>query len=103
EDAEYNFQRALAPREKALGTKHKLVAASLSKLAQFYRKSEKTNAADFHFKRALKTYQELWGTRHRGTINILELYASFLIDVGRRNEAEEYRARAKEIRNLESG
>ena len=54
EDAEYNFQRALASREKALGTKHKLVAASLSKLAQFYRKSEKTNAADFHFKRALK-------------------------------------------------
>ncbi|MEE8173471.1 MAG: hypothetical protein V3T62_11130, partial [Alphaproteobacteria bacterium] len=64
---------------------------------------DKTNAADFYFKRALKTYEKALGRKHPGPVRILESYASFLDDAGRRNDAEIYRSRAEEIRNLNSG
>ena len=102
-NAELNFSSALSLREKALGSDHKLVAGSLSKLARLYWILDKTNAADFYFKRALKSYENALGRKHIGTVRILESYASFLDEAGRSDDVEKYRSRAEEIRKLYSG
>jgi tetratricopeptide (TPR) repeat protein len=98
EAAEFNYQRALAVREKALGPNHQEVANSLSKLAQLYHGLRRTSAAEFHFKRALKTYEPALGRKHPGIVRGLERYATFPAATGRSGEAEKYRSRAKEIR-----
>ena len=62
-EAEPLYQRALAIREKALGSDHPDVAASLNNLAELYRDQGKYAEAEPLYQRALAITREVTGIR----------------------------------------
>src|SRR5260370_773531 len=77
-DAEPLFKRALAIREKALGTNHPLVATSLNNLAELYRAQGRYAEAETLYQRALAVREKALGLDHPNVAqslnNLAELY-----------------------------
>ena len=96
--AEPLFQRALAIREKALGTEDPDVATGLNNLAALYEDQEKYAEAEPLFLRALAIQEKAVGPEHPNVVGSLENYADLLRKTNREDEAAKMEARAEAIR-----
>ena len=92
------FERALAIRERALGTKHPDVAISLNNLAVFYGEEGQYAEAEPLFRRALAIQEKTLGPEHPHVAKTLENCAALLRKLGREDEAQEMEARVQSIR-----
>jgi tetratricopeptide (TPR) repeat protein len=98
EQAEALARRALKIREQALGPEHSDTAISLNTLAMISLKQGKYVEAEPLLRRALKIQEQVLGPMHPKLLALLENYACLLTHLHRGEEAAEFEARAKSIR-----
>ena len=90
-DAEPLFERALAIREKVLGSEHPDTATSLSDLAILMRKRGDLASAASYSQRALVIFDKALGLNHPWTQNAALDAAGTLAVLGRAQEAKALR------------
>ena len=96
-EAEPLLKRALAIREKALGTDHPDVATSLEALGLLYTKQGKTAAAEPLLKRSLAIYESGLGANHPHVARCCAKMAQCCRAMGQEAEAEKLETRVKAI------
>ena len=87
EQAEELYQRALAIREKVLGSDHPDTATTLHNLAYLYQDQGKYEQAEALYQRALAIYEQAFDPDHPYIANTLENYACLLRQMQRNEEA----------------
>lgn len=92
-------ERALALREKVLGTEHALIAAALRNLAEVQLAKKKNREAEATYDRYLSIYGKVLGENHSNFISALERYVCLLVGVNRRDKALEIQKRLYKIDN----
>ncbi len=97
-EAEPLHKRALAIREKVLGSEHPDVAESYNNLAQLYQAQGRFAEAEPFHRRALAIWERALGPEHPDVAQSLENYAALLRKTGREGKAEELEIRANSIR-----
>jgi tetratricopeptide (TPR) repeat protein len=97
-EAEPLFIRALATRERLLGTEHPDTARSLDSLARLYYSQGKYSEAEPLLLRALEIREQQLGAEHPDTARILNSLTDLYSSQGKYSEAEPLLLRALEIR-----
>jgi serine/threonine protein kinase/tetratricopeptide (TPR) repeat protein len=98
QEARSMWERALAVHEKSQGSDHPDTATSLQGYAELLRDTGDHENSLSYFEQALRIREEKYGQDHPNVAETLELYAALLYKMGRKKEAEESEARAKQIR-----
>jgi Tetratricopeptide repeat/NB-ARC domain len=96
-EAEPPFRRALAIRERSLGTDHPQVAAALNNLAELLRETNALGEAEPVYRRALAIWERSLGTDHPNVATGLNNLALLLRATNRLAEAEPLYRRALAI------
>jgi CHAT domain-containing protein len=97
-EAEPLYQRALAIRERILGTEHSAVATILNNLGALYRDQGKYAQAEPLFERALAIREQVLGAEDPRVANSLSNLATLYRDRGKYSQAELFFQRALAIR-----
>jgi tetratricopeptide (TPR) repeat protein/tRNA A-37 threonylcarbamoyl transferase component Bud32 len=97
-EAEYLLKEALRIRRHAFGPDHPDVACTLHELATFYFRREHLAEAEERYQQALRIQEQVFGPDHPLTAQLLKEYAILLMSMKRRQEAKQYAAREKEMR-----
>ena len=98
DEAEPLYQRALAIREKSLGSDHPDVATSLNNLAVLYSDQGRYDEAEPLYQRALAIREKSLGADHPDVATSLNNLAQLYHDQGKHAEAELLHQRALAIR-----
>lgn len=91
-------KEALKVAENSFGPNHANVATSLYRLAVLYKAQRNYAAAEPLYQRALALWEETLGPTHLRVATVVEQMAGLYKKMGRRNEAERFEKRAKQIR-----
>ncbi|MEJ2320244.1 MAG: serine/threonine-protein kinase [Gemmatimonadales bacterium] len=97
EEAEVLLTRAVAIKERTLPATHPRLAASLGSLGEVYLELEQYGRAEPLLRRTLEIREAAFGPNHRSIPPSLEDLAEALRGLGRTVEADDLRARAREL------
>ena len=97
-EAEPLLKRALAIKEKVLGSEHPSVATSLNGVAVLYQAKGRCAEAEPLYRRALAIWEKALDPEHPNVAKALLNYAVLLRATGRSDERERMETRAKAIR-----
>ncbi len=92
-------ERALALREKALGSDNELVAAALRNLAEVQLAKKKSKEAEATYDKYLSVYGKVLGENNSNFISALDRYICLLVGINRREKALEIQKRLFKLDN----
>ncbi|MFN0279345.1 MAG: tetratricopeptide repeat protein [Pyrinomonadaceae bacterium] len=92
-------ERALALREKALGSESELVAAALRNLAEVQLAKKKTKEAEGTYDRYLSVLEKALGETNSNLIGALDRYVCLLVNINKRPKALEIQRRLYKLDN----
>jgi hypothetical protein len=91
-DAEAVFAEALEGRTQVHGADHSLTLHVHLRLARIMREQDRYEEADVHYRRVVEGRRALHGPEASQTTSAMDEYAEFLMDWGKPEKAQEYRA-----------
>ena len=92
-------ERALALREKVLGSDNELVAAALRNLAEVQLAKKRNKEAEATYEKYLSVYGKVLGETNSNFINALDRYVCLLVGINRRDKALEIQNRLYKLDN----
>ncbi|PLB48776.1 hypothetical protein P170DRAFT_464400 [Aspergillus steynii IBT 23096] len=94
QEAEEMYQRALAGKEKALGSDHMSTLQTVNNIGNLYTDQGKLQEAEEMYQRALAGKEKALGSDHTSTLDTVNNLVILYSDQGKQQEAEEMFQRA---------